>query len=131
MERNEIGYWMIACVVVIIAVAIITGFLSASFPSHVRNASGMTTTAFVEMAFNWLMRIVGTTTAILGIMLLLSAGLKGMSWQCLTKYAVLILIGLVVTHYSWAIVLGIVVALAVLAVGEIVKGRQAEANTTE
>jgi len=121
MEKNEIGCWMIACVVLIVVVAIITGILVSSLPGHARNAGGMSTTMFVETAFNWIARLVGTTTTVVGIMLLLSTGLKGASWQCMVKHVVLILIGLLVTHYSWAITLGIVGALALLAVADIVK----------
>ena len=119
MERNEVGSWIIACVVIIVVVAIITGILSSSVPGRMSNTVSIT--AFVEMGFNWLARLVGTTTTVVGIILLLSTGLKKASWQCMAKHVVLILIGLLVATYSWAIALGIVLALALLAVGDIVK----------
>ncbi len=136
MERNDIGYWMIACVVVIVAVAIVTGILAASMPGSRSNTAS--TTAFAELAWTWLTRLVGTTTVVVGILLLLSAGLKSASWQYMAKHVVLILIGLLVINYSWAIALGIVAALGLLAVEEILKSclggsgvGQATANTTE
>ena len=115
MEKNGVLVWVLACLAVTIMVAVATAMLSESMRGASRDV------AFVELAWNWFTRVVGMGTVIAGIMLMLFEGMKGISWQSQAKYVVLILIGLLVTNYSWAIALGIVAALALLAAGELLK----------
>lgn len=136
MERNDVGYWMIACVVVVVVVAFLTGILVSSMPGSRSNTAS--TTAFAEVVWNWLARAVGMTTVVVGILLLLSGGLKSASWQYMARHVVLILIGLLVVNHSWAIAVGIALVMALLAVADILKSRrggvsvgQAEASTAE
>jgi len=115
MDKNGVVIWVLACLAITVMVAAATAMMSESM----RQSSQQV--AFVEMAWNWFTRVVGMGTVVVGIMLMLFEGVKNLSWQGIAKYVVLILIGLLVVNYSWAIVLGIVVSLALLAVSDLLK----------
>lgn len=115
MEKNGVLVWVLACLAVTIMVAAATAMMTESMRRSSQDV------AFIELAWNWFTRVVGMGTVITGIMLMLFEGMKGISWQSQAKYVVLILIGVLVTNYSWAIVLGIVAALALPAAGELLR----------
>lgn len=113
MKLNCTGCWIITLAILIVVMIIFTAFC----------ISEPQTGAFVQTAFGWITSLVGITTIVAAVILLLDAGAASLRWRDMGKYTVLILLGLLIFSPSWYAAVSVVSILAILATADLLEYR--------
>ncbi len=121
MKKNCTGCWIITLAILIVVMIIFTAFC----------ISEPKTGTFVQTAFGWITSLVGITTIVAAVIMLLDAGAASLRWQDMGKYAMLILLGLLIFSPSWYAALGVVLILAISAAGDLLECRGSAKQSQE
>lgn len=109
MQKSQVGQFFIVAVVVFVSLIVLALFLALTMQ--------IGSTAFLEMAWNWLLRLVGLTTVIFGLISFLTAGPMSLSPERFSRWIAIILLGLLIVHLNWALALslaGLLIAMMVI-----------------
>ena len=100
MGKNQVGNFFLTAVVVFVVLIVLALFLALTI-----RIGG---SAFLEMALNWFLRLLGLATVVFSLISLLSEGLMSLEPEKLSKWAAIILLGLLIFQLRWFLALGLV-----------------------
>ena len=100
MGKNQVGNFFLTAVVVFVVLIVLALFLALTI-----RIGG---SAFLEMALNWFLRLLGLATVVFSLISLLSEGLVSLEPEKLSKWAAIILLGLLIFQLRWFLALGLV-----------------------
>ena len=100
MQKSQVGQFFLTAVIVFVVLAILALCLALTLP--------IGGSAFLEMAWNWLLRLVGLTTVVFSVISLLVAGPTSLEPERFSKWIVLALLGLLTIQLKWFLALGLV-----------------------
>jgi hypothetical protein len=100
MQKSQVGQFVLTAVVVFVALIVLALFLALTL-----RIGG---SAFLEMALNWFLRLLGLAIVAFGLISLLMEGLVSLEPEKFSKWIALILLGLLIVHLKWFLALGLV-----------------------
>jgi hypothetical protein len=100
MQQSQVGRYLITALIVLVILILLALLLALGLP--------VGASAFLEMAWNWLLRLVGLTTVVFSIIALLAAGPASLELERFSKWIVLALLGLLIIQLKWFLTLGLV-----------------------
>ena len=120
MQKSQVGNFFIAAAVVFVVLIVLALFLALTL-----QIGG---SAFLEMALNWLLRLLGLAVVAFGLISLLTEGGVSLEPEKFSKWIALVLLGLLIAHLRWFLALGLVGLLITIMIITFLKssGRVAE-----
>jgi len=100
MQKSQAGRFIITAVVVLVVLILLAFLLALGLPV---GASGL-----IEMAWSWLLRLVGLTTVVFSVITLLAAGPASLEPERFSKWIAIALLGLLIIKQSWFMAIGLV-----------------------
>ena len=100
MQKSQVGQFVISAVVVFVLLIVLAFFLALTL-----RIGGST---FLEMALNWLLRLLGLAIVAFSLISLLAEGLVSLELEKFSKWVALVLLGLLFIHLRWFLALGLV-----------------------
>lgn len=100
MQQSQVGRYLITALIVLVILILFALLLALGMP--------VGASAFLEMAWNWLLRLVGLTTVVFSIIALLITGPAALEPERFSKWIILALLGLLIIHLKWFLTLGLV-----------------------
>ena len=110
MQKSQVGRFLITALIVFVVLILLALFLAVSLQ--------IGAPAFLEMAWSWLLRLVGLTTVVFSVIALLAAGPASLAPERFSKWIALALLGLLMIQQSWFLAIGLVgllIAMMVMA----------------
>lgn len=99
MQKSQVGRFIVTAIIVFVILSVFALFLAA--------ALRVGAPAFLDMAWNWVLRLVGLTMVIYSIIALLAAGPVSLAPERFSKWIALTLLGLFIIQQSWFLALGL------------------------
>jgi hypothetical protein len=100
MQKSQVGQFVLAAVVVFVVLIVLALFLALTL-----RIGG---SAFLEMALNWLLRLLGLAIVAFSLISLLTQGLVSLEPEKFSKWLALVLLGLLIIQMKWFLALGLV-----------------------
>ena len=100
MQKNQVGNFLLAAVIVFVLLIVLALFIALTL-----QIGG---SAFLEMAWSWLLRLLGLTIVVFSLISLLTEGLVSLEPEKFSKWIALVLLGLLIVHLRWFLAVGLV-----------------------
>lgn len=114
MQKSQVGQFVLAAVVVFVVLIVLALILALTL-----RIGG---SAFLEMALNWLLRLLGLAVVAFGLISLLTEGAVSLEPEKFSKWIAMILLGLLIVHLRWFLALGLVGLLITIMIITFLKG---------
>ena len=121
MQKSQVGRYLITAIIVFVILILLALMLAAALPVHA--------SAFLEMAWSWLLRLVGLTTVVFSVIAIMAAGLASLTPENFSKGIALALLGLLIIQQSWFLAIGLVCLLIAMMVVTCLKRQSAVTET--
>ncbi len=123
MQKSQVGRYLLTAIIVLVLWILLALFLALALQIRA--------SAFLEMAWSWILRLVGLTTIVFSVIALMEAGPASLSTERFSRWIVLALLGLLIVQLSWFLVLGLVGLLIAMMVVTCLKHSGGDVETPE
>ncbi len=100
MQKSQVGNFFIAAAVVFVVLIVLALILALTL-----QIGG---SAFLDMALNWFLRLLGLAVVAFGLISLLAEGIVSLEPEKFSKWIAMILLGLLIFQLRWFLALGLV-----------------------
>lgn len=100
MQKSQVGNFLLAAVIVFVLLIVLALFIALTL-----QIGG---SAFLEMAWNWLLRLFGLTTVVFGVVALMASGSLTLEPEKFSKWIALVLLGLLIIKVNWSLAISLV-----------------------
>jgi len=123
MQKNQVGNFLLAAVIVFVLLIVLALFIALTL-----QIGG---SAFLEMAWSWLLRLLGLTIVVFSLISLLTEGLVSLELEKFSKWIALVLLGLLIVHLRWFLAVGLVSLLITIMIVTFLKSSGGVAENSQ